>query len=400
MGAVDAHFINSAKGPGWECRGRLLFTTPTLVTSDELLEGYTPEYPDAAKLRSSWHNLIDLCQHEDSRIYLRLVLPEITHTGERRIREHLKKFRRLYKHFSKFSGVEIDLTNGFLHSVCQNGSVPLKRQEDYLQSVLSSITETTNLGISIRLSFLRHIHLLTSSRVLFSKCVSLVHLVDINPSFLNHTAMLSLLSYYDGSDPPIRPSDRSSFDGDVLLYRIEVLRKISGHTDLGTEAFLKPPLTTMPVLAKNDVLPNVLNVAAATSVDYNGLMMRRSPILRAPSPMKRRKTGFQDELEPFSPELSEMRPASSVVQLWAWGWTILIIVWSVFLIGIGSFFGVFQSVPKVQNYAQYEKETGYPIPVYYPTLIFLCIVVAWVWCIVSWMGMKFFRHAKGGINNN
>lgn len=35
-----------------------------------------------------------------------------------------------------------------------------------------------------------------------------------------------------------------------------------------------------------------------------------------------------------------------------------------------------------------------PIPGYYPALMILTIVIAWVWVIVAWVGMKYFKHAK------
>lgn len=49
----------------------------------------------------------------------------------------------------------------------------------------------------------------------------------------------------------------------------------------------------------------------------------------------------------------------------------------------------------IMNYTDYEDDTGYPISLYYSSLIFLFAVVLWIWCLISWMGMKFFRHAKG-----
>ena len=34
------------------------------------------------------------------------------------------------------------------------------------------------------------------------------------------------------------------------------------------------------------------------------------------------------------------------------------------------------------------------IPGYYPVLVILTCVMAWVWVVVAWMGMKYFKHAK------
>jgi len=30
---------------------------------------------------------------------------------------------------------------------------------------------------------------------------------------------------------------------------------------------------------------------------------------------------------------------------------------------------------------------------YYPALLVLTCVMAWVWVVVAWVGMKYFRHA-------
>lgn len=49
--------------------------------------------------------------------------------------------------------------------------------------------------------------------------------------------------------------------------------------------------------------------------------------------------------------------------------------------------------PKLQSYRQYEKETGWPIRNYLPVWVILYSVVIWIWALLSWMGMKFFKHA-------
>lgn len=100
-----------------------------------------------------------------------------------------------------------------------------------------------------------------------------------------------------------------------------------------------------------------------------------------------------------------------------YGWVILGSTWLIVLLGISSMLNLFDldvvllklfgftasandiiscNITTTRGYSL-EKQIGYPIPGYYSCLIFLTFVVAWVWCVSSWMGMKFFRHAKGGL---
>ncbi|KKF94680.1 hypothetical protein CFO_g2985 [Ceratocystis platani] len=81
-----------------------------------------------------------------------------------------------------------------------------------------------------------------------------------------------------------------------------------------------------------------------------------------------------------------------------WGWIILITTWIVFVVGIGSCFGVWSWAWDVGTtpYAPPELEDDPTLPItgYYPALIILSGVMAWVWVAIAWMGMKYFRHAK------
>lgn len=81
-----------------------------------------------------------------------------------------------------------------------------------------------------------------------------------------------------------------------------------------------------------------------------------------------------------------------------WGWIILIVTWVVFVVGIGSCFEVWSWAWDVGEtpYAPPELEDDPTLPIvgYYPALIILTGVMAWVWVIIAWVGMKYFRHAK------
>lgn len=81
-----------------------------------------------------------------------------------------------------------------------------------------------------------------------------------------------------------------------------------------------------------------------------------------------------------------------------WGWLVLIVTWIVFVIGMGSCLGVWSWAWDVGEtpYAPPELEDDPTLPIvgYYPALIILTGVMAWVWVVVAWVGMKYFRHAK------
>ncbi|KAK4082118.1 uncharacterized protein Triagg1_1930 [Trichoderma aggressivum f. europaeum] len=81
-----------------------------------------------------------------------------------------------------------------------------------------------------------------------------------------------------------------------------------------------------------------------------------------------------------------------------WGWVVLTVTWFVFVIGMGSCFEVWRWAWDVGTtpYAppEFEDDPTLPIVGYYPALITLTCVMAWVWVVVAWVGMKYFRHAK------
>ena len=81
-----------------------------------------------------------------------------------------------------------------------------------------------------------------------------------------------------------------------------------------------------------------------------------------------------------------------------WGWVILTVTWIIFVTGMGSCLGVWSWAWDVGEtpYAPPELEDDPTLPIvgYYPALIILTAVMAWVWVVVAWVGMKYFRHAK------
>jgi hypothetical protein len=79
-----------------------------------------------------------------------------------------------------------------------------------------------------------------------------------------------------------------------------------------------------------------------------------------------------------------------------WGWVILIATWVVFVVVMGSCFGVWSWAWDVGEtpYAppDLEDDDTLPITGYYPALMVCTAVMSWVWVVVAWMGMKFYRQ--------
>lgn len=81
-----------------------------------------------------------------------------------------------------------------------------------------------------------------------------------------------------------------------------------------------------------------------------------------------------------------------------WGWVVLVVAWIVFVVGMGSCLDVWSWAWDVGETPsappELEDDPTLPIVGYYPALIILTAVVAWIWVVVAWVGMKYFKHAK------
>jgi hypothetical protein len=85
-----------------------------------------------------------------------------------------------------------------------------------------------------------------------------------------------------------------------------------------------------------------------------------------------------------------------------WGWVVLIVTWLVFVVVMGSCLGVWSWAWDVGEtpYAPPELEDDATLPItgYYPALMVCTAIMAWVWVVVAWVGMKYFRHAKVSVD--
>jgi len=122
--------------------------------------------------------------------------------------------------------------------------------------------------------------------------------------------------------------------------------------------------------------------------------------LRPPLPRPSKSTS-RSPLASLPPSFPLPTPSEhSYAETAYWGWFILFVTWIVFVVGMGSCFEVWSWAWDVGEtpYAPPELEDDPTLPIvgYYPCLIILTGIMAWVWVVVAWVGMKYFKHAKMG----
>jgi hypothetical protein len=145
------------------------------------------------------------------------------------------------------------------------------------------------------------------------------------------------------------------------------------------------------LVAKHGGISQLTKKPGAASLDYfplqDGSIQRRRSSNKAKSPLSTFAVDAAGSPDDWDYAATE----------W-WGWVVLIVTWIVFVIGMGSCFEVWSWAWDVGEtpYAPPELEDDPTLPIvgYYPALIILTAVMAWVWVVIAWMGMKYFKHAK------
>ncbi|KAI0157429.1 hypothetical protein GGR57DRAFT_66733 [Xylariaceae sp. FL1272] len=162
----------------------------------------------------------------------------------------------------------------------------------------------------------------------------------------------------------------------------------------------------MPLHVPSPLRPDLASLSSGSESYFH------SPShLRAPSPggsLQRRRSTSKHQRAKSPLALSGLTTGSTALALeeadhdyseteW-WGWVILIVTWFVFTLGMGSCLNIWSWAWDVGStpYAPPELEDDPTLPIvgYYPALMILTSIMAWVWVIVAWVGMKYFRHAK------
>lgn len=158
---------------------------------------------------------------------------------------------------------------------------------------------------------------------------------------------------------------------------------ISTTDDDESPTFPRTALTLFGTTSKKDVPSPYFSSPA-------GAVARRT---RSPNPKSKSSPLAGSPLEPVgTPEEWDYGGTE-----W-WGWVILLSTWALFVMGMGSCFGVWSWAWDVGERPdappELEDDATLPIVGYYPALIVLTGIVAWIWVVVAWVGMKYFRHAR------
>lgn len=198
---------------------------------------------------------------------------------------------------------------------------------------------------------------------------------------------------YDRPEPPIRPTTKPSLPliqsrlrsdedpGSVMSVTSPTLGEASTTDDEDSASFPSLPIT-MP------------KKTPSSSSDSYFPLQHESLSRKSLSLSSRVKSPLATQSVDISPVPDEWDYSETE---W-WGWIILIVTWIVFVVGMGSCLGVWSWAWDVGEtpYAPPELEDDPTLPIvgYYPALIILTAVMAWVWVVVAWVGMKYFKHAN------
>jgi len=195
---------------------------------------------------------------------------------------------------------------------------------------------------------------------------------------------------------------------------------IDGYTGRANNSILQP-IKTLPMGHDDHIVSSPTSVSAtsptftytSTTDEDDVLSMSPHPTLLRPtqgshfpitaSSLTRRRSS-QKPTSPLSLSGLATTPLPDPDAEWDysetewWGWVILTITWIIFVTGMGSCLGVWSWAWDVGEtpFAPPELSDDPTLPIvgYYPALIILTAVMAWIWVVVAWVGMKYFRHAK------
>jgi hypothetical protein len=228
----------------------------------------------------------------------------------------------------------------------------------------------------------------------------------------------------DGTLSPTSPEELPSASGYGLGISEATPRpSMEGYASRANNVLLSP-ITTLPMGTEDRVVsppPSATSPTLTyTSTDEDDVLSIRNHSLPPPPRVPSTSSGSDSYFPPVAGSLARRRSqnAKSPLSLgglaasplpapdaewdyseteW-WGWVVLVVTWVVFVTGMGSCLGVWSWAWDVGEtpYAPPELEDDPTLPIvgYYPALIILTAVMAWVWVVVAWVGMKYFRHAK------
>lgn len=228
----------------------------------------------------------------------------------------------------------------------------------------------------------------------------------------------------DGALSPTSPEETTQIEFGLGISDMTPRPSMDGYASRTNNTLLSP-ITTLPMGSEDNITSSTLTTSPTLTYtsttdedDILSIPTHSLPAARASPPnssgsdsyfppglgsLARRRSGNKAK-SPLSVAGLATSPLPVPDAEWDysetewWGWVVLIVTWLVFVTGMGSCLGVWSWAWDVGEtpYAPPELEDDPTLPIvgYYPALIILTTVMAWVWVVVAWVGMKYFRHAK------
>lgn len=191
---------------------------------------------------------------------------------------------------------------------------------------------------------------------------------------------------------PNGPGLTSSCEGDNESDESLVSRRLTRQSTLGD---MSTTDEDDPLIIRN------LNVSNGTYIGRKPSTAAADsyfPVVGAGNQRRRSSTRPKSPLATIAIESTVIPEVWDYSETEWWGWVVLFVTWIVFVVGMGSCFEVWSWAWDVGEtpYAPPELEDDPTLPIvgYYPALIILTAVMAWVWVVIAWVGMKYFKHAK------
>ncbi|MCJ1444989.1 MAG: hypothetical protein MMC23_005493 [Stictis urceolatum] len=200
------------------------------------------------------------------------------------------------------------------------------------------------------------------------------------------------------------PTPRASYDRTSSIYATandvnSTTGRLSSDESLPAVGLRrKAPLGDMSTTDEEEALNNPRNAVAGNGGTGPKPLADDSYFSIEPGIVRRRSAAKKSPLATIPVETVGTPEEWDYAETEWWGWVVLVVTWVVFVVGMGSCFEVWSWAWDVGEtpYAPPELEDDPTLPIvgYYPALIILTGVMAWVWVIIAWVGMKYFKHAK------
>lgn len=360
------------------------------------------------QLKGTWQFSFNKIEKENGYLLLRLAFKGVF---PKTLLSTLEFFVGTFAKIPCFHGVEFDIT----------AVETAKKTPEMLEATLAALLNAveTDTLISLRLVLPQYKRLIKFYNNHFDTRIKFIHIVGEPPIHINRPASTTghrrknmgsfqslvqrslRIPFYEICGDPV---------SNTILYKSDTLHlKVNRHIDLQGPVYAANDLQIEPssrylapthrrLIASS---PNLLSFHSNNS----GLTLNKVTAIQSALDDNKSPTFGESQESLMANYTQKHNNSHSVVRS---GWLILLSTWIIVIVGIASMLGlwdnklepIFSLDPEDLSRARYEKETGYPIPGYYSCLVFMTFIASWVWCIISWMGMKFFRHTKGGLAHN